>query len=166
MRSASLARGLLGACVLVATGCATGYHGRLFGLGFTDTQLAPDVFRVTFDGNALTSPARVQDLALLRAAEICLGSGFPFFAVLGEADTSKTASLSTPSTSQSNGTVVVSGNVATYRTTTTYNPGTTYNYYYPGVGLLVRGFSTKPDSIPTFDAGFLVRTLKAKYKIK
>ena len=59
---------------LVLSGCATAYQSNSLTGGYTDTQLAPDVFRVSFSGNAFTSNDRVQDFALLRAAELTLAN--------------------------------------------------------------------------------------------
>jgi len=47
--------------------CATGYQSSGFTGGFKDTQLAPDVFRVSFSGNAFTSSDRVQRLCLAKS---------------------------------------------------------------------------------------------------
>lgn len=49
--------------------------------GFFETQLAPNTYEVHFDGNNASSRERVDDFALLRAAELCLQAGFRFFAV-------------------------------------------------------------------------------------
>ncbi len=49
------------------SGCATSYQQRGFAGGYSETQLAPDVFRVNFEGNGYTSSERAQDFALLRA---------------------------------------------------------------------------------------------------
>ena len=53
------------------------------GGGFTDTEVQPGLFLVRFMGNASTTPARTADLALLRAAEICLDRGKDYL-LLGE----------------------------------------------------------------------------------
>jgi len=67
---------------LLLTACATGYQSSGFTGGFKDTQLAPDVFRVSFSGNGFTSSDRVQDFALLRAAELTLANDARYFAVI------------------------------------------------------------------------------------
>ncbi len=68
------------------SGCATSYQQKGFTGGYSETQLAPDVFRVNFQGNGYTSSERAQDFALLRAAELSLERGFRYFALLDETD--------------------------------------------------------------------------------
>ena len=47
--------------------------------GFSDQQLDADHFRVTFDGNSLTSRETVETYLLYRAAELTLAQGFDWF---------------------------------------------------------------------------------------
>ena len=142
-------------CTIIL-GCATGYQTKGFTGGFSDTQLAPDVFRVSFSGNAYTSEDRVQDFALLRAAELCLENGLPYFTVVDSEDRSRTGTFVTQGSATTSGQATVIGNTATYSGTTTYDPGQVYNFYKPGVGLMVRGFAEKPTNVQTFDAQFLI----------
>jgi hypothetical protein len=72
----------IGALALLIVGCATGYHSTGFTGGYSDTQLGPDIFRVSFRGNAYTEPERVQDFALLHAAELALSHGYTHFGIL------------------------------------------------------------------------------------
>jgi len=53
--------------------------------GFTETRLAPDIFAISFAGNSFTSPERVSDFALLRAAELTLNKGDNRFTLLNVA---------------------------------------------------------------------------------
>jgi hypothetical protein len=52
--------------------------------GFSELQLSSDVYRVAFRGNGYTSPDRVIDFALLRAAELTLLQGARYFVVVNE----------------------------------------------------------------------------------
>jgi len=52
--------------------------------GFSVLQLGPDIYRVAFSGNGYSSPDRVVDFALLRAAELTLQQGARHFVVLYE----------------------------------------------------------------------------------
>ena len=61
---------------------ATGFQSTGFAGGFEDAQLAPDIYRVSFSGNAFTSSDRVQDFALLRAAELTLANKAQYFAIM------------------------------------------------------------------------------------
>ena len=152
---------------VVLFGCATPYQSSSFTGGFTDTQLAPDLFRIAFAGNGRTSRDRVQDFALLRAAELSLANNFRFFAVVETADQSRNMTITLPGSAQTSGTITGGyGNTATYSGTTTYTPPQTQNIFNPGVGLLVRAFSEKPEGVFSYDAQFVNRSIKLKYDIK
>jgi len=71
MRTLTLCLGL--------TGCMSGMKysaadGNIWNLGFSETQLADHVYRVTFHGYNIPA-AKATDFALLRAAELCLNAG-------------------------------------------------------------------------------------------
>jgi len=78
------AKGLavLGLVALLA-GCAApaAYEPRRTGqvTGYTDRELAPGRWRVTFTGNSVTPRETVEDYLLLRAAEVTLASGGTHF---------------------------------------------------------------------------------------
>lgn len=148
------------------TACATEYQSSGFTGGFNDTQLAPDVFRVSFSGNGFTSSDRVQDFALLRAAELTLANDARYFAMISSADQSRTDTYVTPGSSQTTGTVSAYGNTGYYSGTTTYSPPQVHTYYKPGVGMLIRIFQTKPESDFVFDASFIANSIRTKYGIK
>jgi hypothetical protein len=152
--------------LLFAIGCATPYQPTGFTGGFSETQLAPDVFRVFFRGNGKTFGERAQDFALLRAADICLQHGFTCFAVLDESDSTEAQSFTTQGEAYTTGSAYAYGNTATYAGHTTYTPGQTHTFYKPRTGLMIRGFDTKPEGVFTFDASFLQQSLKQKYHIK
>jgi hypothetical protein len=73
------------ACILAAasTACATGYHSRGITGGYDEAQLAENVFRVSFEGNGLTSAVKAADYALLRSADVTLERGFTYFTISG-----------------------------------------------------------------------------------
>ncbi|MSU58119.1 MAG: hypothetical protein EXS35_08065 [Pedosphaera sp.] len=163
---------------LLAPGCATQYQSNSLTGGFKDMRLAPDVFRITFRGNAYTSAERAQDFAMLRASELCLSNGFHHFALLGESQTATPHVFSTPSTSTTTG--YASGETSgtiygnqfrgyTYlsgHSTTTYTPGQTFVFFKPTAGLMIRGFVDKPAEIPVFDAAFLQQEITSQYHLK
>jgi hypothetical protein len=147
-------------------GCSTPYQSSGLMGGFTDTQLAPDVFRVTFRGNAYTSGERAQDLALLRAADLTLQSGHAYFAIVNESNATTASSFTTPGQTTTTGNVTAAGNSAYYSENTTTMPGQTYTFFRPSSGMLIRCFTTKPEGIFTFDAAFLQHSIKQKYNIE
>lgn len=70
--------------ILLAAGCATGYHaGGLTG-GFSEMRVSQRGWQVNFEGNGYTSPQRAQAFALRRAAELTLMSGYAGFYLAGE----------------------------------------------------------------------------------
>ncbi|MBI5384438.1 MAG: hypothetical protein HZA90_07090 [Verrucomicrobia bacterium] len=148
------------------SGCATSYQSSGFTGGYKETQLAPDVFRVTFRGNRYTSPERAQDFSMLRASELALQHGFTHFAVVDERRSTTAHSFTTSGHATTTGTAYVYGNQATYSGQTIYTPGQTHTFYKPRTGLVVQFFKTKPDGIFAFDAAFLQQSIKQTYKIK
>jgi len=67
---------------LAVTGCATGYHVAGMEGGYADLQMASDVFRVSFQGNYYTPEVQVREMALMRAADLAIQYGAPYFQVL------------------------------------------------------------------------------------
>ena len=68
---------------LALAGCTTPtpYAPRLEGqqTGYTDRQLAPNRYRVTFSGNTVTPRETVESYLLLRAAEVTRAAGYDYF---------------------------------------------------------------------------------------
>jgi len=152
--------------VALSSGCATSYHSSGYTGGYSDTQLAPDIFRVVFRGNAYSHAERVQDFALLRASELVLQHGFGYFAIIDESNSSTPVVFNTPGQSYTTGSGSVVGNTVQYSGQTTYYPGETYTLYKPRTGLLIKAFVAKPEGIFAFDAAFLQQSVKGKYRIK
>ena len=75
--------GLILGLALVLAACATpaAYAPRRPGeaTGYTDLELAPGRYRVTFTGNSLTARDTVENYLLLRAAEVTLAAGGTHF---------------------------------------------------------------------------------------
>ncbi|WP_462137138.1 CC0125/CC1285 family lipoprotein [Candidatus Mycalebacterium sp.] len=176
--------GVLLLCLLLTSCLATPYQKSGFRGGFTETQLAPDVFRVRFTGNAFTSRDRAQEFTLLRVSELCFDNGFAYFAIGDESNQVTQHTVQTaPATSHttSSGTTYESGTVSSHgygqarysgsadshgSSTTTYEPAKFTNLFKPNSYMLVRCFKKKPDDRYVFDGRFLIKSLKTKYKIK
>lgn len=88
-----------------------------------------DVYRITASGNGNTSADRVQDFALLKAAETTLAAGGNYFVVVNEADRTKIVSGQAPSVMQT----TIAGNIAV----STYTPGGTYTLVKPGEAVMM-----------------------------
>jgi hypothetical protein len=158
---------LLSLCsIIFITSCATPYQPYGITGGYKETPLAPDVVRISVEGNGYTSRDRVQDFALLRAAEIALQSGYPYFVVINERNDTSTGSFTTAGSSYTSGSVYGVGNSAYYSGTTTYVPGQTITFQFPETGILVKFMKKKSKDALVFDANFLSTTLRQKYKIE
>lgn len=70
----------LSACASAPTAYAPAGAGRV---GYHETQIENDRYRVSFTGGADVSFSRVEDLALRRAAELTLENGQDWFEVIG-----------------------------------------------------------------------------------
>ncbi|MFZ5618854.1 MAG: CC0125/CC1285 family lipoprotein [Pseudomonadota bacterium] len=53
------------------------------GYGYAETRIEADRYRITFAGDGATSPEKVEDYALLRAAELAVENGYDWFRVVG-----------------------------------------------------------------------------------
>jgi hypothetical protein len=121
-------------------------QGLVRGGGYSDNQLAPDVFRIDFDGNAFTSWRRTQDFAMLRAADVVREHNFKYFAITSGGNNSYAGSTSIgPTYTQ---------------------PSTGYPLFNPVSALTIRCFNEKPEGTYTFDAVYLQQALRKKYNIK
>jgi hypothetical protein len=74
--TASLCLMLLAACAHPAAFAPRGPGQRT---GYTDRQLAPNRWRVTFTGNSVTPREQVETDLLLRAAQVSLAAGYKHF---------------------------------------------------------------------------------------
>jgi hypothetical protein len=148
------------AAALLLAACATAYQSTGFTGGFRDTQLAPYVFRVSFSGNAFTSNDRVQDFALLRAAELTLANNARYFGVISATDQSRRDTYISPGSSYTTGTASGYGNTAYYSGTTTYTAPQVQPYYKPCVGMMIRTFKSKPEGGFAFDANFIRNSIR------
>ena len=151
---------------MMLLGCATQYSSTGFLGGYSDTQLAPDVFRITFQGNGFTAPERTQDFALLRAADLTLKHGYRYFAMVTANSGGRSGSITLPGHAYTTANVTGYGNTAFGTANTTYTPATTIPVFYPNTGLLIRCFREKPQSAYVLDAQFLSNSMRAKYRIK
>ena len=112
------------ACAMLLAACATKYQDMGWTGGVEAEPVMTDVYRIVARGNGYTSPDRVNDFTLLKAAETTIAAGGNYFAVLGAADRTAVEAGQTPST--------VSTNVVGRTAFTTVNPGVSYNIVKPG----------------------------------
>ena len=123
------------------------YHARdpVWDLGFSETQLAPDLWRVMYRGYYIPE-AQAGDYAMLRAAEVVKSAGYRYFIV--ENDRSGATPMGAGFLQGGTGSAFAA------------------SYSYPESGPLVRGTKRKPATGQVYDAEFVSDSIKAKYKIK
>lgn len=147
------------------SGCATKYQETGLTGGFSHSQLGPDIFRVTFQGNGFTRKAQAADFALIRAAELTLENGFSHFIIVQSSDVSMSMTIYTPTQSSTTGSAQRIGGTTLMQANTTTTGGNAIPMHAPGVELLIR--CHRENSAGTwFDAAFLAKSLKAKYQLQ
>jgi hypothetical protein len=158
-RSASqlLSLVLLGAFL---SGCATPYQRQGFFIaGYSEKQLAENIFQVSFHGNQNTGRERASDFALLRSAEVTTENGFRFFIVVEWVKDSST-------TSRHSDTMYGYGNTADGSARTSTYGDQTFVIQEPSSTNTILCFKEKPDVIGLiFDADFVKKSLRQKYGI-
>jgi hypothetical protein len=156
-------------CVIAAAsllGCATAYQAQGLSGGFTETQLAENVWRVSFQGNGYTRRDRAEDLALLRSAELTLQSGYTHFGLADSRTNNDVSAFTTPATYRTTGSATVSGNNIYGSSTTRQIGGDTMFINKPSTTNTVVMFKGAPEQRGTvFDAQFICRSLGAKYEV-
>ncbi len=69
-------------CVLL-TSCSTYQpYSDVLGYGYTDTQLAPDIYEINFVGDTSETMTSAKRLAMYRAAHIAFQRGYPYFEII------------------------------------------------------------------------------------
>ena len=152
---------------LTLTACATGYQMQSFSFGFDESQLAPNVWKVGFKGNAATSKTRAEELTLLRSADLTMQNGFNYF-VLASSNTDVTYSSYTApanSTTTFNANSYGGSTYGTARTNTT--GGQTSTVAMPSSSNTVVMHKEKPEvQGMVFDAKFICDSLGRKYETR
>ena len=150
--------------VMILQGCATSYQkDGFFSLsgGYSETQLDKNVFKVSFSGNGFTSRERATNLTLLRSAELTLENGYQYFAIIEANSYTSNSAYTTPATYNTTGRYDSGG----YSATTTKKGGQTYNISRPSTSNTIVCFKEKPETIFTYNASFIHKSIKAKYRI-
>ena len=122
-------------------GCATTYQK-----GYSETQVAENMFKVKWSGNWQISLTQAIDYALLRSAELTLNHDFKYFVMINE------------SSNANNETVTLYLDVN--------NPGgQQFNISKPSASNTIMCFKEKPEQF-SYDAQFIYQSIRAKYGIK
>lgn len=82
--------------VLAMVGCATGYHPKGLGGGYSEIQLNARTFQVHFVGNGYTNSTAAEQGAMHRAAELTIDRGFFGFWVSNQGTQVATSAYTPP----------------------------------------------------------------------
>ncbi len=119
--------------VAILTGCATQYQPVGASGGFTETKRG-DIQIVQFQGNGFSKAAQVEDMALLRAAEIGKERGFTHMTILDEKASTQHSAAVLPGQSRTTGRLDGTGN---FRATTQQFGGGVMQVTKPGARIAV-----------------------------
>ena len=134
--------------------CSTTYQSSGFTGGYTETQLDVDVFSVKFNGNAYTSLERAKDFTLLRSAELTLKNGYKFFVIIDANAYLDKKQGSTPVSTYDY-------NTMSYKTTQQQ-----YTQSKPSSSNTIKLLKEKPSNTFSYNAEFIVKSMKATYGIE
>jgi len=166
------ARTLAIALILVFGACATPYAPAKKGRGYSDFQIATNEFQVGFKANGSTSAQQAQDFALLRAAELSLQHGYPYFAVVDITNTSSAkpyvARQRYISTNPFGGGMEppVPGYYSSFEPVYLFDVEEPRVYFQPGTSLRIQCFPVKPTKPFTYEAASLQQSLRQKHKLR
>jgi len=148
---------------LFLNGCGTQYSSSGWMGGFSETQLDENMYKVYFSGNAYTSSQSAADMCLLRCAELCLNADYNYFIIIDESQKTTTSTYTTPTQTNTYGTVSAYGNTA-YGSVNSYTTGgQTYNMSKPSNSNTIVLFKDKPSNGISYNAKFLYDSLGKKY---
>jgi len=161
--------------VLVAAalgGCATVYQplesGPDPGEGYSETRLGPNTFQVSFLGNNATNRERATDFTLLRAAEICVASGYRYFVITSSQELAPRTLLSAEVQERTDNPANVFGLSAENVSTTTYRGAPRANWSRPRPSVVIGLLTEIPagDFGEVYDAQLLIGEIVTKYAIE
>ena len=145
---------------------STPYQPMGFKGGYENTQLDKNVFEVTFSGNGLTSRQRVRDFAMLRSAELTIQNGYKYFISINENTSSTQHTVVTPQTSTTDHNISVSDGYAYGTSNTTTYGGQQIRVNRPTTSMRIICLKNKPNDVLSYNAYFIIKSIKNKYDIK
>ncbi len=152
-------------CLALLAGCATPYAPNGMPGGYSESQLAEDVFRVTFKGNGYTKLDQAEEMALLRSAEVVSEKGYSHFVLLDERVHVEQQTFTTPMQARTTGTLNSYGSTSYLNARTQYTGGQTFTSNHPMVVKMVKGFRGEPQGVSmAYSARFIIDSLGPKYK--
>ncbi len=146
---------------LFLAGCAVYQPTNLLTGGYSEVQLAPDVFSISFEGASWSGAGAAHDLAMLRAADVTVKNGFRYFGIFTIRERASITSIRKPGSISTEDYVI--GN--TVYGPSTFIPAETLNIAHPRSRLIIKCFTTKPGNILVLDARLLQRSIRKAYNL-
>ncbi|RYD34334.1 MAG: hypothetical protein EOP85_19925 [Verrucomicrobiaceae bacterium] len=153
--------------LIIATlaSCASPYGPKGINGGYKETRYSADTVMIYYDGNSSTSPSRAKDFTTLRAAELCIESGYRYFSVQNSQMDLPSKTFNFPGHATTTGNAYAIGNSVNYQATTTYTPPQSVTTYSPKTSMVVKFYREIPKGRSLQDAQMTVSFLKGKYDL-
>ena len=157
---------LVASLALAGCGSATKYQPEAWDGGFNETQLDTNLFKVTFHGNQYSKRDRVEEMALLRCADVALSHGFTHFVIVDGRNNEDVSSFTAPVETHTTSKKKKQGDGESETRSSTYTTGgQTYVSVKPSTVNTIMTFKKKPDRAEmVYDAKFLCGSLGRKYQ--
>jgi hypothetical protein len=175
----SLPHWVFGACLIASlfvSSCATPYQASDHRYGYSEQQVAKDVYEVSFLGNGHCSYERAFDFAMLRAAELALSRQAKSFTFLDAVNLSSACAYQTPTRFYPTAAPALTAGGQSILPAAGLFDGPQWSYlmmepaqeriyYRPGVKLKVKLLPDPPGSYYPYDPAKESERLKRKYGI-
>lgn len=149
----------------ILTGCATGrtYHAwsSTWQLGYQETALRSDLYRVSYTGYGL-APETCYDFAMLRAAEITLANGAQYFEIMSESQSASTQTYALPGSTITTGQTYANGAFSAVSTSYAFSG----SIDRPTAAILVRIRKNDSSTAACLEARSLAQSLREKHKLR
>jgi len=151
----------------VFLGCSTMYQPNSFTGGYSETRLSENVFNVVFKGNRYTGWERASDFTLLRSAELTLNNDYKYFVIASSEKHADYSAYTTAKTYNTTFQASTYGNQTYGSANTISNGGDTHISSRPSTNNTIVCFKEKPNTNDViYDAQFIIKSIKTKYKIE
>ena len=125
--------------MMIAGGCSgERYHAWDGTTGFSEAQLRPEEYEVSFAADSEVSPTQARAFATIRAAELALERGKNYFEIVETHDGGTRETVVVPGSTMVNTSRSGSGSNRSYWTTVNETPGYAKDYVNPVATILVR----------------------------
>lgn len=163
---------LIATCVVaLLSGCGlfAPYTKLANGYGYTDIRLAPDVARVTFKSVDQGRGVHIEELVLMRSAEVTLANGYRYFVVTSEERETTNSSYDEPAVSTTTEVVTRKNGEREATSSTASTAAKSTEVKQPRITQLIRCYAEAPKDAGgrvVHDAQEIWSRLAPKYDVK